>query len=114
LGEAGFAHALDEVGEVVAVDHRLRLRGQRFEITDAAGGRWALAISASNQPLLWLALADEITVRLLLEQLHRTDGLQLLHGTDHIEEWRELVPIALTHLLATESFFDFEGLKDLV
>jgi hypothetical protein len=83
------------------------------EITDTAGGRWALAISASNQPLLWLALADEITVRLLLDQLQRTDGLQLIHGTDHIEEWSDLLPIMLTHLLATESFFDFEGLKNL-
>jgi len=82
-----------------------------IEVNDTAGGRWALALTASNQPTLWITLTDEITARLLLEQLDRTPELQLTHGTEHITRWKEVLPIALTHLLATESFFDFAGLQ---
>lgn len=31
----------------------------------------------------------------------RTDGIQLIHRADHIEDRRDLLPIALTHRLAT-------------
>jgi hypothetical protein len=58
-------------------------------------------------------MSDE-AAETVLDQLQRTDAVRLVHGTDHLAEWSDLLPIVLTHLLATESFFDFEGLKGLV
>jgi hypothetical protein len=86
------------------------VRAGLVEVNDPSGGRWAVAVSASNQPVLGLAVGDEITARLLLEQLQRTPAIRFTHATAHLDQWRDVLPIALTHLLATESFVDFNGL----
>jgi hypothetical protein len=86
--------------------------GGAIHVEDAARDYWAIGISADDDPTLWLALADEMTTRLFLEQLRQTPGLAFESQTSHLERWSGVLPVVLTHLLATESFLDFEGLDE--
>ena len=88
----------------------VRLSAGMIHVQDTAGGLWALGISAQDDPELWLLVADEITARLFLEQLQRTPDLVLDTTTNHLAAWNAVLPVALTHLLATESFLDLDGL----
>jgi len=88
------------------------VRAGAIHVADTSASYWAATFLAEDQPELWMAVADEITVRLLLEQLQRTPGLHCEQTTSHLTAWSDLLPSVLTHLLATESFLDFEGMAD--
>ncbi|MEA2361311.1 MAG: hypothetical protein QOD71_456 [Thermoleophilaceae bacterium] len=92
------------------VSREVSLQAGMVHIDDTSASRWALALSAEEDSALWLLVSDEITVRLFLEQLLRTPGLRCDQGTAHLSGWAAILPIALTHLLATESYLDLEGL----
>jgi hypothetical protein len=83
-----------------------------IQISDTSGRLWALGLCVEGRQELWLALADEITLRLLLEQLRRTPGIELADTRDHLTAYAETLPVVITHLLATESFLDLEGLDE--
>jgi hypothetical protein len=90
------------------------------QISDTSGTFWALALStdqpshdsASELPDLWLAVLDEVTAGLLLQQLQRTEGLSFSSSTADVERWGNLFAVAVTNLLATEPFLDLEGLDE--
>lgn len=88
------------------------VRGGVIQVNDTGGGWWAIGLAASGSDDLWLALADEITVRLTLEQLQHKPGLDFANDTEHLRSWSEVLPVAITHVLATESFLDLEGLDE--
>lgn len=94
------------------VSSELAVRGGLIQVTDTSGGFWALGLTVDGREELWLALADEITLRLLLEQLRRTPGIQLSDARDHLATYSDILPVVITHLLATESFLDLEGLDE--
>jgi hypothetical protein len=94
------------------VSAELAVRGGLIQVTDTSGGFWALGLCVEGREELWLALADEITLRLLLEQLRRTPGIQLTDAGDRLDPYTDILPVVITHLLATESFLDLEGLDE--
>jgi hypothetical protein len=83
-----------------------------IQVNDTGGGWWAMGLAAADSDDLWLALADEITVRLTLEQLQHKPGLDFANDTEHLRSWSEMLPVAITHVLATESFLDLDGLDE--
>jgi hypothetical protein len=82
-----------------------------IEIKDTAGPRRGVGISAGDPRLLWIAIGDELGTSLLMQQLRGTPDLRFDGGADHLQAWQEVLPALVTHLLATESFFDLEGLE---
>lgn len=82
------------------------------EIVDASGvTRFAAAFVPADQQVLWLYLADEASVKLLVQQVSQTEGIVLVHGAKLDDPWRHALELASTHLLATESFIDMKGLE---
>jgi hypothetical protein len=92
------------------IEHGATVHTGVIHIDDTSGAYWANAIRIGDEPTLWLHVADEITVKLMLDQLRRTPGLTIEDGTDHLRAWTEVLPIAVTHVLATESFLDLEAI----
>jgi hypothetical protein len=88
------------------------VRAGMIQVTDTSRGFWALGLTVEGRQELWLALADEITLRLLLDQLRGTPKLRLTDARDHLERYADVLPVVITHLLATESFLDLEGLDE--
>jgi hypothetical protein len=92
-----------------------------LQIADTSGTYWALALTTDEPspdaravlPDLWLAVLDEVTAGLLLQQLQQTQGLSLASSTADIERWGNLLGVAVTNLLATEPFLDLEGLDEV-
>jgi hypothetical protein len=82
------------------------------EIVDASGTtRFAAAFVPTSQPVLWLFVADEASVKLLVQQVAQTGGVALRQGAKLVDPWRMALELASTHLLATESFVDLKGLE---
>ena len=85
-----------------------------IETTDTSGPRRGIGILTDDPRLLWLALGDGLGMDLLMRQLHDTAGLTIEGHGEHLRAWDDELPVILTHLLATESFFDLEGLEDFL
>lgn len=81
-----------------------------IRINDTTGMYWATALRVGEDPAIWLHLGDELTVKLLLDQLRGTSGLLLDVSPDHIHDVTALLTHLISHLLATESFLDLLGL----
>lgn len=82
------------------------------DLDDASGvRRRAAIIEASNSSALWIFIADDIATGLLLAQLRLTDGVNVVTDAPIGERHRDTITIAATHLLATESFVDLNGLE---
>jgi hypothetical protein len=86
------------------------VRGARIGVQDTSGTRAGLLLSEARGSL-WFAIADDITIGLLTEQLtgalgDRFDG----HGAFSPAEL-ETMRLTAAHILATESFVDFDGLE---
>jgi hypothetical protein len=92
------------------------VRGQQqitasvLRIGDTGGVYWATALRVGEDQAIWLHLGDEVTAKLLLDQLHKTDGLSLDVSPRHLQAATPLITHVITHLLATESFLDLRGL----
>lgn len=85
--------------------------GSNIEIADAMfGTRHAVAFRSTNSAALWLYVGDEVTSRLLTHVIGSATGIELELSDDLAAEQAQILRITLTHLLATESFTDLDGL----
>ena len=83
-----------------------------IEIGDASGStRYAAALEVSDADLLWLYLGDEVAVNLFMQQVQLTPSITLDPNGAVAEPWLPVIRIVTTHLLATESFVDLNGLE---
>lgn len=82
------------------------------EVADTAGTRHAAAMCAPGDDTLWLAIADEVGIKLLLNQLLATPGLAVTRTAEHLRGREETLRDVLTFLLATEPFFDLAGFQE--
>lgn len=82
------------------------------EVADTAATRHAAAMCAPGDDTLWLAVADELGIKLLLNQLLATPGLAVTRTAEHLRGREETLRDVLTCLLATEPFFDFAGFQE--
>jgi hypothetical protein len=96
------------VGSWVRGEHQIRASVMR--IKDTTGVYWATALRVGEDPAIWLHLGDELTIKLLLDQLRGTDGLLLAVSPEHVDDATPLLTGVITHILATESFLDLRGL----
>jgi hypothetical protein len=76
------------------------------------GARRAVAFKASGMIGVWLAVADEVGIELITQQVAELPGIDLrMTGRD----WTDLVPtlrLVLLDLLRTESYVDLRALSD--
>jgi len=82
------------------------------EVADTAGTRHAAAMCADGDDTLWLAIADELGIKLLLNQLLATPGLAVTRTAEHLRGREDTLRVVLTYLLATEPFFDLAGFQE--
>jgi hypothetical protein len=87
------------------------MRGARIQVQDSSGTRAGLLLAQEHGPL-WFAIADDMTIGLLTRLVEaalggRFDG----HGGFSQAELTTM-RLAAAHLLATESFVDFDGLEE--
>lgn len=87
------------------------VRAAIIDITDTEGSRRGLGICAEDPNVLWVALGDELGMDLLVRQLRDTPRLEFESTAAHLHEWGDALTPLVTHLLATEPFFDLEGLE---
>jgi hypothetical protein len=80
----------------------------RFE--NAGTHRAALVFSPDGGHGWWLVVADDVTVRLVIEYLAGHLSVSLHEGAEVLGAAREPTLIAISHLLATESFTSFDAL----
>lgn len=81
-----------------------------IEINDTLGTRYAAAARVDRSADLWIAIGDELTANLVLRQISDTPGLNVTNHGPLEASLNQLVTAVLTHLLATESYFDLGGL----
>jgi hypothetical protein len=80
-----------------------------IEIDDTAGPRRALAVSPEDDTI-WIAVGDHLGTDLLMRQLLDTTGLRVESSAAALRAWGDTLTALITHLLATEPFFDLSGL----
>lgn len=73
------------------------------EVADTSGTRHAVAICADGDDTLWLAIADELGVKLLLSQLLATPGLAVTKTADHLRTREDTLRVVLTTCWLPES-----------
>jgi hypothetical protein len=81
-----------------------------LQVEDTGGRRAALLFTADDGHVWWLVVADDVTVRLMIEYLRGHLGASLRADPDALGEIREPALVAVTHVLATESFISFDAL----
>jgi hypothetical protein len=85
-----------------------QVRMAAVTVEDAASRWQGLAVEAGGD-VLWLALGDQITANFLRHAIG--PAVDAVEGSDFLTGWSEPLRVAATHLLATETFFDFAGLE---
>lgn len=80
-------------------------------VEDTSGRRAALVFTVDGQAW-WLVVADDITVRLMIEYLRGHLGASLHVESAALEAVRGPAIVAITHILATESFTSFDALEN--
>jgi hypothetical protein len=81
-----------------------------IDIEDTAGRRTALAMAPGDSAVWWLVIADDVTTRLMGEYLRGQLGDLLHTDPEQFTPVRAVATVAITHLLATESFASFDAL----
>lgn len=81
-----------------------------LRVDDTGGRRAALLFTADDGHVWWLVVADDVTVRLVIEYLRGQLGALLRAAPDAFGAIREPALVAVTHVLATESFTSFDAL----
>ncbi|GAB3864467.1 hypothetical protein GCM10029963_74920 [Micromonospora andamanensis] len=79
-------------------------------VTDTGGDRTALLLSSESKGIWWLAVADDITVRLMIEYVRSEVGDALRTDNDAFAAIRDHARVVITHILATESFTSFDAM----
>lgn len=80
------------------------------QVTDTGGNRTALLLSSDDSGIWWLVVADDVTVRLVIEYMRGLVGDALHSGNDAFAAIRDPARVVITHILATESFTSFDAL----
>jgi hypothetical protein len=80
-----------------------------LQVDDTAGRRSALLFTADDGHVWWLVVADDVTVRLMIEYLRGCLGSSLRIDQEAFGVIREPALVAITHILATESFTSFDA-----
>jgi hypothetical protein len=81
-----------------------------LQVNDTGGRRSALLFTADDGQVWWLVVADDVTVRLMIEYLRGHLGTALRVDPEALGDIRDAATIAITHVLATESFTSFDAL----
>jgi hypothetical protein len=81
-----------------------------LQVDDTGGRRSALLFTADDGQVWWLVVADDVTVRLMIEYLHGYLGVSLRVESAAFAGVREPALAVITHILATESFTSFDAL----
>jgi hypothetical protein len=81
-----------------------------LQVNDTGGRRSALLFTADAGQVWWLTVADDVTVRLMIEYLRGHLGAAIRVDPDALGEIREAAIVVITHVLATESFTSFDAL----
>jgi hypothetical protein len=81
-----------------------------MQVEDTGGRRSALLFTADHGQVWWLVVADDVTVRLVIEYLRGHLGSALHVDPGALSAIREPVLVAVTNVLATESFTSFDAL----
>ena len=92
-----------------AVDRRTVI-AVPLQVEDTAGRRGALLFTADDGRVWWLVVADDVTVRLMIEYLRGHLGTALRTDPQALDVIREPALVAITHILATESFTSFDAM----
>jgi hypothetical protein len=80
------------------------------QVTDTGGNRTALLMSNDDSGIWWLVVADDVTVRLMLEYARQLLGPALDIDSGAFAAIRDPARVVITHVLATESFTSFDAL----
>jgi hypothetical protein len=70
-----------------------------------------LVLAPEGSSIRWLYLGDEVSASLLRYQLDTTPGVEVVDDPGLPEREGTWVQVVVTHLLATESFTDLDGLE---
>ena len=81
-----------------------------LQVENACGRRAALVFSPDDGDSWWLVVADDVTARLMIEYLAGHLDSSLQENPDALGKVREAALVAVTHILATESFTSFDAL----
>ena len=82
-----------------------------LDVEDPSGHRAALLFSVDGSQIWWLVVADDVTVRLMVEYLRGQLGESLRLEAGALEPVREAAIALITHILATESFTSFDAME---
>ncbi len=88
------------------------VRMATISVQDTSAEWHAVALQVPGSDVLWLGIGDQITANFLRHSVSGAIAVQA--DTAFLTEWSEPLRIALTHLLATETFFDYAGLEGYV
>lgn len=80
------------------------------EVSDTGGQRGALVFTPDNGVGWWLVVADDVTIRLMAEYLRGLLGDRMRTDPDLLAPVHDATTVAITHLLATESFTSFDAI----
>lgn len=87
-----------------------QVRAAGIDIDNAGAQRTALVIAAGEGAIVWLVLADDVTVNLVIGYLRAQISDRLAVTADWFEPIRSDTVAVITHLLATESFTSFDAM----
>ncbi|MEU8816702.1 hypothetical protein [Actinoplanes sp. NPDC048796] len=79
-------------------------------VSDTGGDRTALLMTTGDSGVWWLVVADDVTVRLVLEYARHLLGPALRVDSGAFATIREPARLVITDVLATESFTSFDAL----
>ncbi|HET9899229.1 MAG TPA: hypothetical protein VFQ44_30255 [Streptosporangiaceae bacterium] len=80
-------------------------------VEDLSGQRTALVFTPGEGAAWWLVVADDVTVRLVIEYLKGQLGGLMRTDAEAFGPIRDDTIAVVSHLLATESFVSFDGLE---
>lgn len=81
------------------------------EVEDTSGRREALLFTADEGKVWWCVVADDVTVRFMIEYLSAHLGSAFRVDPAAFDPIRQQTVAVLTHVLATESFTSFDALR---
>lgn len=81
------------------------------DVDDPSGQRTALMFTPDGGAVWWLVVADDITVRLMVEYLRAQLGERLRTDGGVFDTVRDITTVVISHLLATESFISFDAME---
>ncbi len=88
------------------------VRMATISVQDTSAEWHAVAFQVPGSDVLWLGIGDRITANFLRHSVSGAIAVEDDHA--FLGAWTEPMRIALTHILATETFLDYAGLEGYV